>query len=103
VKKATSTKVVDADRRETAETASRSSDDIDSSSAVVTITTMNSRQLIKQLEADGWILRGVKGSHHIFTHPSKPGHLSIPHPKQDLGVGLVRQLLKQAGLSGRKP
>jgi predicted RNA binding protein YcfA (HicA-like mRNA interferase family) len=65
---------------------------------VVIITTMNSKQIIKQLEADGWSLRGVKGSHHIFTHPSKPGHISVPHPKLDLGVGLVHKLLKQAGL-----
>ena len=68
---------------------------------MVITTTMNSRQLIKQLEADGWVLRGVKGSHHMFTHPSKPGPLSVPHPKQDLGIGLVRQVLKQAGLNGR--
>lgn len=59
---------------------------------------MNSKQLIKQLEDDGWILRGVKGSHHIFVHPIKPGHLSVPHPKRDLGKGLLNQLLKQAGL-----
>ena len=65
---------------------------------VVIISTMNSRQIIKQLEAEGWTLRGVKGSHHVFTHPSKPGHISVPHPKQDLGVGLVHKLLKQAGL-----
>ena len=57
----------------------------------------------KQLDADGWVLRGVKGSHHIFIHPSKPGHLSVPHPKQDLGVGLVRQVLKQAELNRGKP
>lgn len=60
---------------------------------------MNSKQIIKQLEADGWTLRGVKGSHHVFIHPNKPGHISVPHPKQDLGVGLVHKLLKQAGLS----
>lgn len=65
---------------------------------VVIITTMNSKQIIKQLEADGWTLRSVRGSHHIFTHPGKPGHISVPHPKQDLGVGLVHKLLKQAGL-----
>ncbi|MCU0754224.1 MAG: type II toxin-antitoxin system HicA family toxin [Xanthomonadales bacterium] len=59
---------------------------------------MNSRDLIKLLEADGWTLRSVKGSHHIFRHPSKPGHLSVPHPKKNLGTGLVHQLLKQAGL-----
>lgn len=59
---------------------------------------MNSKQVIKQLEDDGWTLRGVKGSHHIYVHPRKPGHVSVPHPKKDLGVGLVNQLLKQAGL-----
>ena len=47
---------------------------------------MNSKQVIKQLEADGWTLRGVRGSHHVFTHPNKPGHICVPHPKQDLGV-----------------
>lgn len=48
--------------------------------------------VIEQLEADEWTLRGVKGSHHIFTHPSKPGPSSVPHSKQDLGVGLVHKL-----------
>ena len=59
---------------------------------------MNSKDLIKQLEAAGWLLRGVKGSHHIYTHPSRGGHISVPHPKRDMGIGLVQKLLKQAGL-----
>jgi predicted RNA binding protein YcfA (HicA-like mRNA interferase family) len=59
---------------------------------------MNSTDIIKRLKSDGWILRGVKGSHHIFTHPSKPGHISIPHPRKDLGIGLANKILKQAGL-----
>lgn len=50
------------------------------------------------LEADGWVLRGAKGSHHVFTHPEKPGHLTVPHPQRDLGAGLVHKILKQAGL-----
>lgn len=66
--------------------------------AVGTITTMNSAERIKQLERDGWTLRGGKGSHKVFTHPTKPGHISVPHPKKDLGIGLVRKLLKDAGL-----
>ena len=61
-------------------------------------THMNSGELIKRLEKSGWVLRGVKGSHHIYTHPGRAGHISIPHPKKDLGVGLVHKLLKQAGL-----
>lgn len=59
---------------------------------------MNSRELIKLLESNGWTLRGVKGSHNVFTHPTKPGHISVPHPKHELGVGLLHKLLKQAGL-----
>jgi predicted RNA binding protein YcfA (HicA-like mRNA interferase family) len=65
---------------------------------VVTITTMRSADIIKNLESDGWTLRGVRGSHHVFKHPTKPGHISVPHPKKDLGIGLVQKLLKQAGL-----
>lgn len=59
---------------------------------------MNSKDLIKLLEEGGWVLRGAKGSHHIYTHPDRGGHLSVPHPKKDLGTGLVQKLLKQAGM-----
>ena len=61
-------------------------------------THMNSAEIIKQLLRSGWVLRGVKGSHHIYTHPERGGHISVPHPKKDLGVGLANKLLKQAGL-----
>ena len=63
-----------------------------------TIHTMTSAELIRQMEMHGWVLRGVKGSHHIFTHPQRPGHVTVPHPKKDLGVGLVGKLMKQSGL-----
>lgn len=59
---------------------------------------MRSADVVKMLEADGWKLQRVRGSHHIFGHPVKPGHLSVPHPKKDLGTGLANRLLKQAGL-----
>lgn len=59
---------------------------------------MNSKDLVKLLEADGWRLRSIRGSHHVFTHSNKPGHLTVPHPKKDLGTGLVHKLLKQAGI-----
>ncbi|WP_143890477.1 type II toxin-antitoxin system HicA family toxin [Tepidimonas alkaliphilus] len=63
---------------------------------------MNSRELIRLLEAHGWTLRAVKGSHPIFRHADRPGHLSVPHPKKDLGAGLVHKLLKQAGIPDRR-
>jgi len=60
---------------------------------------MNSADLIRMLQAHGWLLRGSKGSHHVYTHPSKPGQVSVPHPKKDLGTGLLKRLLKDAGLT----
>jgi len=59
---------------------------------------MNSAAIIKQLEKAGWVLRGIKGSHHIYTYPEKSGHITVPHPKKDLGPSLANKLLKQAGL-----
>lgn len=64
----------------------------------VSYTLMDSATLIGQMEKAGWVLRSVKGSHHVYTHPDRPGHITVPHPKKDLGTGLVHKLLKQAGL-----
>jgi predicted RNA binding protein YcfA (HicA-like mRNA interferase family) len=65
---------------------------------VVIVHTVKSVELIRQLTKKGWILDRVAGSHHIFKHPTKPGHISVPHPKADLGKGLMHKVLKQAGL-----
>ena len=59
---------------------------------------MTSADLIKQMLKSGWVLRGIKGSHHVYVHPHRPGHVSVPHPRKDLGIGLLRKLLKQTGL-----
>ena len=58
---------------------------------------MDSASLIRELKAAGWALDRVNGSHHIFT---KPGHrpVVLPHPKKDLGRGLVAAIRKQAGI-----
>ncbi len=58
----------------------------------------DSRKIIKLLEADGWALIGVTGSHHHFKHPIKFGKVTVPHPKKDMPVGTVRSVLKLAGL-----
>ncbi|MFP2469489.1 type II toxin-antitoxin system HicA family toxin [Pseudescherichia vulneris] len=59
---------------------------------------MDSRKLIAEIKADGWILVRVNGSHHHFTHPTKTGLVTIPHPKKDLPVGTVKSIRKQAGI-----
>jgi len=40
----------------------------------------------------------VKGDHHHFRHPSKPGTVTVPHPQKDLSVWLVKSIEKQAGI-----
>jgi len=51
------------------------------------------------LEAGGWVLKRVTGSHHHYMHPAKPGLTTIPHPKKDLPVGTVKAIERQSGLS----
>ena len=62
------------------------------------IHTVKSGDLIKELKADGWELVHTVGSHHQFKHPTKPGKVTVPHPKKDLPKGTVNSVLKQAGL-----
>lgn len=60
---------------------------------------MKSRELIEIIQADGWYLIRVTGSHHHFKHDTKSGLVTIPHPKKDLPKGTVKSILKQAGLA----
>ncbi|HGH1346333.1 type II toxin-antitoxin system HicA family toxin [Acinetobacter baumannii] len=50
------------------------------------------------IEADGWYLVRVNGSHHHFKHSSKAGLVTISHPKKDLPPKTRDSILKQAGL-----
>lgn len=60
--------------------------------------TMNSADVIRMLKADGWEEVATRGSHHQFKHPSKPGRVTVPHPKKDLPAGTLHSILKQAGI-----
>jgi predicted RNA binding protein YcfA (HicA-like mRNA interferase family) len=55
---------------------------------------MKSADLIRELTAAGWVQDRVRGSHYVFKHPSRPGHVVVPHPKKDLGVGLQHVALR---------
>lgn len=59
---------------------------------------MQSGELIKIVEADGWYQVSTKGSHYQYKHPTKKGRVTIPHPKKDLPIKTVQSILKQAGL-----
>jgi predicted RNA binding protein YcfA (HicA-like mRNA interferase family) len=59
---------------------------------------MGSKDVIKKIQADGWYLVRITGSHHHFKHESKPGIVTIPHPRKDLASGTLSSIWKQAGL-----
>lgn len=57
------------------------------------------RDLLRMLEKDGWCLARTRGSHRQYLHPAKPGHVTVPgHLGDDLPIGTLRSVLKQAGL-----
>ena len=60
---------------------------------------MKVRDIIRLLEQDGWYLKATKGSHRQYKHPTKPGRVTLPgHPGDDLALGTLNSVLKQAGL-----
>ena len=62
------------------------------------MASISSRDLIKQLKADGWFQVAQRGSHVQFKHPTKPGRVTVPHPKRDLPPKTAASVCKQAGL-----
>jgi len=62
------------------------------------------RDIIAEVEADGWVLDRTTGSHRIFKHPTKRGIAVIPgHPNTDQQPGTERSVRKQAGLPRKEP
>jgi predicted RNA binding protein YcfA (HicA-like mRNA interferase family) len=58
---------------------------------------MNSLEIIKRLQAEGWARVGGKGDHMKFKHPSKVLHVVVPHPRKDIRIGTLRNTYRQAG------
>lgn len=62
---------------------------------------MKSADVIKALEAAGWNRVAQKGSHIQLKHPTRPGRVTVPHPKRDLPIGTLKSIEKQSGLTLR--
>jgi predicted RNA binding protein YcfA (HicA-like mRNA interferase family) len=58
---------------------------------------MNSREIIRRLIEDGWILARTKGDHHQYKHPKKVGLVTVPHPRKVMPIGTMRSIFRQAG------
>lgn len=61
--------------------------------------SVSGKKFKKLLESKGWILSRISGSHHIFTKPGHKERISVPvHGKQNLKIGLLKHLMKIAGI-----
>lgn len=62
--------------------------------------SISGKELARIVEQHGWKLLRLSGSHHIFGKQGSDVRLSIPiHANRALKIGLLKHLLKLAGLS----
>lgn len=61
---------------------------------------MNGKQMKSLLEKNGFVCWDIEGSHHhMIKIDDKRIKTTIPiHGKKELGIGLERAILKQAGI-----
>ncbi|MER9678721.1 type II toxin-antitoxin system HicA family toxin [Mesorhizobium sp. M0184] len=62
---------------------------------------MKGADVIHRLLADGWYEVARKGSHAQFKHKSKPGRVTVPHPKRDIPIGTLKSIEKRSGVKLR--
>jgi predicted RNA binding protein YcfA (HicA-like mRNA interferase family) len=55
--------------------------------------------MCRLIEANGWLLRRVKGSHHIYSQPGERKVLSVPvHGSKNLKAGLALRIARDAAV-----
>lgn len=56
------------------------------------------KEMEKLILADGWIFKSQEGSHRHYTHPIKPGKVTIPfHQGKDLTKKTENSIKKAGG------
>jgi predicted RNA binding protein YcfA (HicA-like mRNA interferase family) len=60
----------------------------------------NARQVIRLLNADGWLEVEQDGSHLNLKHPTKPGKVTVPiHGSRDLKIGTLKSIERLSGVN----
>jgi predicted RNA binding protein YcfA (HicA-like mRNA interferase family) len=62
---------------------------------------MDSKAVIRAIEAEGWRQARIAGSHHHFRHQTRPGTVTVPHPVKDIPPGTLRSIERQSGVKLR--
>lgn len=61
---------------------------------------VSGKALCKILERQGWELKRITGSHHIYTKVGVDVIFSIPvHSNRDLPIGTLKSIIKDAELT----
>ncbi|MBF0465396.1 MAG: type II toxin-antitoxin system HicA family toxin [Nitrospirae bacterium] len=61
---------------------------------------ISGKALCRLLEENGWQLRRVNGSHHIYAKDGFITRISVPvHGNEPLKTGLQKHLIKIAGIN----
>ncbi len=64
------------------------------------LSPVSPKKLFKFLEKEGFECIRIKGSHHFFLNPVDQRTTCVPlHGKRDIGVGLLRQIIKDINMS----
>ena len=57
------------------------------------------KELCKILKQNGWELKTIKGSHHVYMKEGRKERISIPvHSNKSLKKGLLKAIMKLAGI-----
>ena len=60
-------------------------------------------ELFRILKKDGWYIIRQRGSHVLMQHQKKEGKLTVPyHAGKEVKKGLLKSILKQAGINASR-
>jgi predicted RNA binding protein YcfA (HicA-like mRNA interferase family) len=64
---------------------------------------MKVKEVLKILEAAGWYIDRIRGSHRILKHSDKPGIVVLAGKlSKDLATGTLKSIFEQAQLEDKK-
>jgi predicted RNA binding protein YcfA (HicA-like mRNA interferase family) len=70
----------------------------------ITFDMVKYSELFRILKKDGWYIVRQKGSHVLMQHRMRKGQLSVPfHAGKEVKKGLLRSILKMAGIKSDNP
>ncbi len=58
----------------------------------------SSKELIRILQIEGWYEVCCTGEHRQFRHPTRPGLVTVPHPREALPARSLQAIQQQAGV-----